>query len=63
MKKEDGHKATIETLINTAALALTSFAVLQLTTNDGNFLKGLILLLVGMSLEFVKYWGRSKKLW
>ena len=56
------NKPTIETMINTAALALTSFAVLTLTT-DGNFLKGLVLLGVGMSLEFIKYWGRNKKLW
>lgn len=61
-KEEDGHKAIIETMINTAALALTSFAVLQLTTG-GNFWKGLILLSVGMILEFIKYFGRSKKLW
>ena len=57
------NKPTIETMINTAALTLTSFAVLQLTTTDGNFWKGLILLAVGMSLEFIKYWGRGKKIW
>lgn len=56
------HKATIETMINTAAIALTTFAVYQLT-NDGNFLKGLVLLAVGFGLEFIKYKGRQKKLW
>ena len=61
--KRDTHKATIETMINTTALALTSFAVLQLTSDSGNFWKGLILLCVGMSLEFMKYKGRQKKLW
>ena len=60
------HKATIETMINTAALALTSFAVFTLTQNsDGweNWVKGLVLLGVGMGLEFIKYKGRQKKLW
>ena len=60
------HKATIETMINTAALALTSFAIFTLTQNsDGweQWIKGLILLSVGMGLEFIKYKGRQKKLW
>lgn len=66
MKKENGHKATIETMINTAALALTSFAVITLTNNNSSindWVKGLVLLLVGMALEFIKYMGRQKKLW
>jgi len=60
------HKATVETMINTAALALTSFAVLTLTmNNDGweQWIKGLILLFVAMGLEYFKYKGRQKKLW
>ena len=64
MRKES--KPVIETLINTAALALTSFAVVTLTTNsDGwvQIVKGLVLLSTGMSLEFLKYVGRKKKLW
>ena len=56
------NKEIVETIINTSALALTSYGVLQLTT-DGNFLKGLVLLFVGMGLEFAKYYGRKKKLW
>ncbi len=66
MKKIDGHKATIETMINTAALALTSFAIYTLTQAPdgwGQWVRGLILLFVGMSLEFLKYKGRQKKLW
>ena len=61
-----GHKATIETMINTAALAITSFSIYILTQNsDGweHWIKALILLLVGMGLEFLKYKGRQKKLW
>jgi len=64
MRKES--KPIIETIINTSALALTSFAVVTLTTNtDGwiSIVKGLVLLSTGMSLEFLKYVGRKKKLW
>ena len=64
---EDGkHKPIIETLINTAALAMTSFAIYTLTqASDGweQWIKGLLLLIVGMGLEFWKYIGRKKKLW
>lgn len=60
------HKPTIETIINTAAIALSSFAVYQLTqVNDGleQWIKALVLLFVAMALEFIKYEGRQKKLW
>ena len=60
------HKATIETMINTAALAMTSFSIYTLTqASDGweQWIKGLILLFVGFGLEFFKYKGRQKKLW
>ena len=63
---KQNHKATVETMINTAALALTSFAIYTLTqSSDGweQWVKGMILLLVGMGLEFMKYKGRQKKLW
>ena len=45
------HKATIETMINTTALAMTSFAIYTLTqSSDGweQWVKALILLFVGM---------------
>ena len=61
-----GHKATIETMINTAALAMTSFAIYTLTQASNGWeqwIKALVLLLVGMGLEFLKYKGRQKKLW
>lgn len=63
MKKEKNHKAIIETMINTTAIALTSMGTLLLTQADGDFWKGLALIFIGMSLEFIKYWGRKIKLW
>lgn len=59
MKKQikTNHKPTIETLINTAALALTSYGVVQITS--GNW-EGYLAIIFGMGLEFFKYWGRDK---
>ena len=54
------NKPIIETMINTAALALTSYGVMEIT--KGNYM-GLIALSTGMILEFAKYFGRHKKLW
>lgn len=59
MRRETG-KPIIETLINTTALALTSFAVMQITSGN---MWGHVPLFTGMFLEFVKYWGRKRKLW
>ena len=64
MRKES--KPIIETLINTLALACTSYSIVLLTTqSDGwiQIIKGLVILTTGMSLEFLKYVGRKKKLW
>jgi len=60
------HKPTIETVVNTAALALTSFGVVTLTTSSDGwilFCKGSLLIFMGAGLEFFKYWGRKKKFW
>lgn len=60
------NKPIIETMINTTALAMTSFAVVLLTKSDGtweNTLRGFLLLVIGMGLEYIKYKGRKKKLW
>lgn len=54
------HKATIETLINTAAIALTTFGVTTIISKD---YYGFLVILFGMGLEYFKYFGRSKKLW
>ena len=57
------HKPIIETMINTAALALvatgTSWVVNGLTQNGWGF----VLITFGAGLEFFKYWGRKKKFW
>ena len=54
------NKPMIETLINTAAIALTSFGVLQITLGD---FKGYIAIVAAVGLEFFKYWGRKKEYW
>jgi hypothetical protein len=62
----DHHKPTIETIINTTALALTSFGVVTLTGGNSGwelFCKGILLIIFGAGLEFFKYWGRKKKFW
>lgn len=56
------YKPVIETLINTAAIALTSFGVVQITTG-GLFLQGYISVLFGVGLELLKYYGRNKEYW
>ena len=58
--RKDIQKPVIETIINTVALALTSFGVLQITT--GNIL-GYLPIAVSVILEFVKYYGRKKNFW
>jgi|TARA_Y100000034_G_C6821423_1_gene369977 hypothetical protein len=55
------NKPIIETLINTMALALTSFGVIEITQNKAWF--GFAVIAFAMSLEFAKYWGRYKNLW
>lgn len=56
-------KPLIETMINTAALAMTAYGVQQITTGSPNFPMGYCALIVGMTLEFLKYLGRRIKLW
>lgn len=55
------HKATIETLINTVAIALTSWGILNITQQGG--FSGYLSISFGLILEFFKYYGRSKELW
>jgi len=54
------NKPVIETIINTAAIALTAYGTLQVTT--GNSI-GFLSIGVGVGLEMLKYWGRNKNLW
>ena len=64
MKKKvrhTSHKPLIETIINTSALALTSYGVVEITTH-GNWL-GALSILFGVGLEYVKYIGRLRNIW
>ena len=54
------HKATIETVINTAAIAISAFGVLEI--QKGSYY-GFFCVLFAAGLEYFKYWGRKKKLW
>jgi len=60
---KDGHKATIETIINTAAIALTATGTAWTINGLTHGGLGFILILSGVALEFFKYWGRKKGLW
>ena len=57
---ESEHKPIIETMINTAALALTAAGTTFLLNRD---YFGFLLILFGAGLEYFKYWGRKKGLW
>jgi hypothetical protein len=60
-KQENGkNKPTIETLINTTAVVLSSLGTQVITKGE---YQGYIMIAFAMSLEFFKYWGRKKKLW
>lgn len=66
MKTQQTHKPVIETIINTAAIALSGFAVSFIINNGAGWehiVKGLVLLSAGAGLEWFKYWGRQKDLW
>ena len=54
------NKPVIETIINTAAIALTAYGVSQITTGSIN---GYLAIGVGVGLELLKYYGRNKKYW
>ena len=53
-------KPIISTMINTTALALTSYGVLDIT--QGGF-KGYLSVFMGFMLELFKYSGMKYKLW
>jgi len=53
-------KPIIETIINTAALALTAAGTTFLMNKD---IWGLLLIVCGGGLEFFKYWGRKEDYW
>jgi hypothetical protein len=55
-----GKRETIETIINTTAIALTTLGVQQLTNLH---YAGYSNIMFGMLLEFFKYKGRQMKIW
>jgi hypothetical protein len=54
------HKPIIETLINTAAIALTAFGTNEII--NGSYY-GFITIAFAIGLELLKYVGRQKDLW
>ena len=54
------NKPIIETIINSVALALTSYGVIRITSGEAD---GYIAIVFGVLLEYFKYIGRSKNLW
>ncbi len=60
MKKQEVNKPVIESVINTAAIALTAYGTLQITSGNAT---GVIYVLFGVGLETYKYWGRNKQYW
>lgn len=62
MTKNVSNKPIIETIINTAALAISAFGV-NLVIQDICWWKGLLFITFASTLEYFKYFGRQKKLW
>ena len=60
MKQKRDNKPIVETILNTAALALTATGTNFLIGKD---IFGFLLIIFGAGLEFFKYWGRKNKYW
>ena len=60
MAKIKEHKAVIETIINTAAIALTATGTTLTLARD---YYGFLLIAFGIILELIKYMGRARDLW
>ena len=64
MTKED--KPVIRTLINTSALLFSGYAG-AIVYSEGftwsSLIKAMGVVLFGVLLEFIKYWGMKHKLW
>ncbi len=58
--KQPVHKPVIETIINTAALAITATGVIMVSNRD---YFGFLCIAFGAALEFFKYWGRKEDYW
>ncbi len=60
MAKNKEHKAVIETIINTAAIALTATRTTMALSKE---YYGFLLITFGIVLELIKYMGRARDLW
>lgn len=60
MTEETQHKPLIETLINTAAITISSLGVVEI--QKGSYY-GFLCVLFAAGLEFFKYWGRKHNYW
>ena len=60
MTKETINKPIIETIINSAALALFAYGISQIVIEN---YYGFVVLAFGTGLEFFKYWGRKENYW
>ena len=61
--QETNNKPIIETIINTSAIALTGAGVTSVVNGFELHGLGVVMILLGMGLEFFKYWGRKNKYW
>jgi len=59
-KTEVIHRPVIETVINSIAIAFTSFGIINITAGGW---RGYPAITFGIILEFVKYYGRKRNLW
>lgn len=62
-EKNGEHKATIETIINTTAIALTATGTSWVVNGFTHNGLGCTLIILGVGLEWFKYVGRKKGLW
>ena len=59
-RKETINKPIIETIINSAALALFAYGTAQIIAEN---YYGVVVVAFGAALEFYKYWGRKESYW
>ena len=60
LNKQITSRPVIETLINTAAIAVSAYGITRITT--GNY-DGYLAIVFAMLLEFCKYYGRNNSYW
>ncbi len=58
---ENKDKPIIETIINTAAIAVSATGVVKI--NSGSYFIGMGLIVFAAGIEFAKYWARKNDFW